>query len=841
MLKHSFTIALRELRHGYRGFWVFFSCLSLGVAAITAVTTLSTSMLNGIERDGRIILGGDLAIGQQFQDLSDEQVQQLSEAAESVTKYVELRTLMRTQNLENSILVSLKAVDDFYPLYGRFEIFDDVALFDALAVSDGIPGALVDESVVESGKASLGTLISIGKSQYQVRGIISNEPDRIGSSGSFAFWPRVLIHRSTLEDTGLVDFGSRSYYEYRLRLPDGDALNELRTQIEEQHPRFYVRDFHNASPDLTEIVQRLGILLSLAGLTTLLIGGIGASNAVRAYMNTRLPTIAILKCVGAPTRFVMRVYLIQIALLAAIGVGMGVVFGVGISILSAASLEAFLSVPISITFTPQIAALVITYGLLTAFLFSLWPLACSLETRPAALFRNVVTRESQSASWIYIAISIAIALLLAAIVTISAHEREFAVWFVLGITGAWIVFRVISASLIKMSQKIHRLRSPAARLAIANLHRPGASTSDIVLAVGLGLSVLVATAMVSSNLDRQMTALIPEKAPSFFFVGIQSAQLEEFKRLVLNANSVQDLDVLPYIPGQITKIKGMDPRAALVDEGSEWIIDDDGERTFSYTAKARDDGSLVSGEWWSEDYDGPPLLSIHIDVAQGFGLEIGDTITMNILGREITGAVHNVRDLSWRSMRLNFAIMLSPEPLRSIPHSSVGTVRVVDESELELQETIASTFPNVTVIRIKDALNRVNELMLRGRDAARGVSGLTIVAGILVLAGIVISENRRRAYESVLLKTIGASRRYILTAFSLEYLIQGGVAALAAIILGAVTSWAVVHSLMGWEWYFVFSSAAYTVVLGLMISCIMGMMGIWQALKHRPLEYLRNE
>lgn len=841
MLKNSFTIALRELRHGYRGFWVFFSCLALGVAAITAVTTISTSMLSGIERDGRSILGGDLAVGQQFQDLSDEQVQLLREAAESVTKFVELRTLMRPQNLENSILVSLKAVDDFYPLYGRFEIFDDADLFDALAVSGGMPGAIVDAAVIESGKASLGTVVSIGNSQYQIRGIIKNEPDRISSSGSFAFWPRIIIHRTTLEDTGLVAFGSRSYYEYRLRLPDADALNELRSHIEDRHPRLDVRDFHNASPNLTEIVQRLGVLLSLAGLTTLLIGGIGASNAVRAYMNTRLSTIAILKCVGASNRFVMQVYLIQIALLAAIGVALGVVFGIGVSILSAASIEAFLSIPISITFTPQIAALVIIYGLLTAFLFSLWPLACSLETRPAALFRNVVTSESQSASWLYIAISVAIALLLAAIVITSAHERRFAVWFVLGITGAWIVFRGMSALLIKISQKIHRLRSPAARLAVANLHRPGAATSDIVLAVGLGLSVLVATAMVSSNLDRQMTALIPEKAPSFFFVGIQSAQLEEFRREVLDANGVQDLDVLPYIPGRIIKMKGMDPRAALVDESSEWIIDDDGERIFSYTAEARDRDRIVNGEWWPEDYDGPPLLSIHIDVAQGFDLEIGDTITMNILGREITGTVHNVRDLSWRSMQLNFTIMLSPEPLRSIPHSSVGTVRVVDDSEFELQEAIASAFPNVTVIRIKDALNRVHELMLRGRAAARGISGLTIVAGILVLAGIVISENRRRAYESVLLKTIGASRRYILTAFSLEYLIQGGVAALAAIILGAITSWAVVHSLMGWEWYFVVSSAVYTVFFGLMISCIMGMTGIWQALKHRPLQYLRNE
>ncbi len=841
MLNKAITIALRDLRRGYGGFWVFFSCLALGVAAITAVTTISTSMLNGMDRDGRILLGGDLAISQQFKDLTDEQVQLLNQNTESLTKFIELRTLMRTTDLQSSILVSLKAIDDVYPLYGQLELFDGVSFFDALASLDNMSGAVVDESLIESKKVSLDDVITLGNSQFQVRGIIKNEPDRISSQGDYELWPRVIIHRDALAETGLVAFGSRSYFEYRMKLADSAAITDLYNLIQEEHPRLDVRDFHNASPDLTEVIERLGVLLSLAGLATLLIGGVGASNAVRAYMNTRLPTIAILKCVGASTRFVLRVYIVQLTILSAIGVGIGIVAGLGITFLSAASIETLLSVPISITFTPQIAVLVILYGMLTAFLFTLWPLACSLETRPAALFRNVITNESQRASWIYMVITLGIGVLLATIVILNAYEKSFSVWFVVGVTIAWIVCRGMSAVIIQIARKIPRLRSPAARLAIANLHRPGAATSDIVLAVGLGLSVLVATAMVSMNLDRQMTTLIPEKAPSFFFVGIQSAQLEEFNQLVENTAKIEDLNILPYIPGRITKIKGMDPVAAMVDEEGEWIVDDDGQRTFSYTAEALESGTIVEGDWWPENYEGPPLLSIHLDVATSFDLKVGDTITMNILGREIIGKVHNVRDLPWRSMQLNFAIMLSPEPLRSIPHSSVGTVRVIGDGEFQLQEAVASTFPNITVIRIKDVLNRVNTLILRGRNAARGISGITIIAGILVLTGIVISENRRRAYEGVLLKTIGASRRYILAAFSLEYLIQGSVAALIAVILGSIASWSIVTALMGWEWSFIGSSALYTVIIGLVISSTLGITGIWRALQHRPLQYLRND
>ncbi len=834
-------IALRDLRHGYRGFWIFFSCLALGVAAITIVTVLSSSLVKGIERDGRLILGGDIAVQQQFRGLTEEQLEQLVSDASEVAEFVELSTLFRTADAKNSILVSLKAVDSTYPLYGEVKIRGGGTLAQSIAWNSSAWGALVDPFLVESGRAEIGDLIEFGANTFTVAGVIEDEPDRIASSGRFAFWPRVIVHRDSLENSGLMGFGSRSNFEYRAMLKDGLDSADVVAEYQRQFPNLQVRDFQNASPNLSEVVRRIGVLLSLAGLTTLLVGGVGVSNAVRAYMDTRLATVAILKCLGGRSGFVFRTFLFQVFLLSAIGVAIGIAVGTAIAVFASAAIERLLSVPLEISLSPLLLATVVAYGLLTAMLFTLWPLACALNTTPAALFRNAISAQRQRASWKIAAITAAIAVLLAGIVIVTAHQKSFAVWFVIGVTVAWVAFRVISVLVMRLAKLANGRFPSVVQLALTNLHRPGAATADTVLAIGLGLSVLIATAMVSANLDQQISEMIPEQAPEFFFIGVQSGQMDEFRKLLDESGGVTQFTAMPYIPGRIIRVKGLDPYEALVDESGEWLIDDGGERSFSYTAEPLDNVRMVAGEWWPIDYRGEPLLSIHKEVADSFALAIGDEITMNILGREITGRVHNIRDLEWRSMQLNFAITLSPEPLRSVPHSNVATAHVLDEVEFAVQDLIASEMPNVTVIRVKEALDRVGSLIERARAVAQSVSVVTVAAGILVLAGIVVSENRRRAYESVLLKTIGASRRYILTTFSLEYLMQGTVAALAATLLGSLTSWAIIARLMGWEWSFIPLSAVNTAVFGLAIALGLGMLGIWRALQHRPLYYLRNE
>ncbi len=833
-------VALRDLRRGLRGFWIFLACLALGVMAITAVVTLSSSVLNGMARDGKILLGGDLAVSQQFRGLSDAQLALLQTYADVVASFVETRTLLRTDDISKNVLVSLKGVDDFYPLHGALTLNVDMPLAQALENRAGRWGVLIDESIAAAGNAAAGDLIALGDQQFEVRALIVNEPDRIGSSEGFAFWPRVMVHRDALEGTDLISQASRSFYEYRANLQPEVSVDKAVQELTAQFPLLEVRDFTNASPTLADVVNRLNVLLSLAGLTTLLVGGVGVSNAVRAYLDTRLSTIAILKNVGASAAFICGVYLTQILLLALLGIAVGITAGFLAIYFAAVAIEQALAIPVALTISISSLANVAAYGLLTALLFTLWPLGCALRTSPSALFRDVVAAEKRSAPWIFVWVSAIIAAALALLIVYSAYERSFAVWFVIGVSGAWLAFKLIGTVIIRSAERIGFRRWPMVRLAVSNLHRPGAVTSDIVLAVGLGLSVLITTVLVSANLDRQISSMIPQSAPSLFLVGIQAADFEAIKDVVDASEGVSEMNVLPYIPGRITAIKGMNPADALVEPDGAWLIDDNGERTFSYTAEPLANVELEQGQWWDPDYSGPPLLSIHTDVADSFDLGLGDTITMNILGRDVQGTVANIRGLEWRSMRLNFAIMLSPEPLRTIPHSSVATVYMDEQREYLLQDEIARRFPGVTVIRVKDAMERVGELLMRAQNAAQSISVLTIVAGVLVLAGIIVSENRRRAFETVLLKTVGASRQYVLGAYSLEYLAQGTITAGVAILVGAAASWAVVAGLMGWEWQFLLAPAVNTAVLGIAISLVLGMTGVWRALNHRPLYYLRN-
>ncbi len=833
--------ALRDFRRKHRGFWIFLSCLTLGVASITAVMAFASAVLGGIERDGRTVLGGDIALSTQFRPMSQEQLEFITPYSSEVTAYSEMRTLLRSEDSENSVLVELKSVDNAYPLVGEVQLRDNLDFKQAI-LSDGVNyGAVVDKALVDFKRLGMGSTITLGGTEFKVTAIIENEPDRIGGSENFGFWPRVIVHRDALKDSPLLLDDSIHNREYRLVLSEGVAIEALKLQLQDMFDEhsWDIRDVSDAAPSLREVIDRLSVLLSLAGLTTLLIGGVGISNAIRAYMESRMATIAILKCVGASGKFVLRMYLIQILLLSSIGILVGIGIGLLAQVVIASVVTRWVAVPVDFNLDLRVLAIVTAYGFVTASLFSLAPLGAALNTSPSALFRKTVSNIRRIVPKQFVITALVLTVILTVIAIGTAPEKRFAIWFVMGAVGAWLAFKFIGEMIVKAARQVSTRRSPVVRLAVANLHRPGSSTSDIVLSIGLGLTVLVTVALVSANMDKQINDMIQERAPTFFFLDVQAAQHDEFFGLLENTPGVVSIEKMPYVRGVITRVRGLDPAEALDDPDMEWLIE--GDRAFTFSRTAPENTELIMGEWWPEDYEGPPLLSIHEDVANSLELEIGHLVSMRILGRDITGEVYNVRRLEWESMELNFAIMLSPNPLQHSPYSYISTVEINGKDELLLQDQIAELFPNITVVRIKEVLERVSNYMKRARDTAQGVSFITVFAGILVLAGVVMSENRRRAYESVLLKTLGASRRYVLSAYSLEYLMQGTITATVAAVVGAVASWAVLTILMGWNWTFFPLSAASTAAVGLAASMAIGLFGVFNALNHKPLRYLRNE
>ena len=880
----ALRFAYRELRHGVRalrGFGVFLGCLALGVAAIAGVQSTASSIVNGLRADGREILGGDFALRSIYQDLAADDRLGLEQAAEAITHFAEMRTMARRPGAEASVLVELKAVDDRYPLFGRLETRGGdgarASLTASLARAGGMWGALVDPALADRLALGEGDALAVGGIEFEVRGIIEREPDRAGSGAPFGFWPRVLVSLDGLAATELLREGSLVYHQYAARLAPGVGLDALRAGLGEQFREagWQVRTYDNAAPGIQRMIGRLGSFLSLVGLTALLVGGVGVSNAVRAWLDTRLGVIATLKCIGASRSVVFRTYLSQLTVIAVLGVLAGLAVGALAPVAVGGLLETLLPVPIALGVYPDVLVLAVAFGLLTAVTFTLWPLSRAHETPAVALFRGVGLGVRPGRRT-HLAAALAGGTALAVLAVATAPNQWFAVWFIAGAALVLLVFRAAGWAVVRAARAAHRSTGaapvpygappmpppgrtvagpappthapstprrapwlgPRMRMAVANLHRPGNATADIVLSLGLGLTVLVAVALVEGNLRRDIAESLPRDAPAFFFVGVEADRIEPLRDTVEGIDGTRRFRSVPFLRGRIVGVNGLDPEAALVRNEHAWLIQ--GDRGLSYASVAPDN-LVVDGEWWPEDYAGPPLLSVDVDVIDAFDLELGDTITLNVLGREITAEVRHVRQVEWQGMQVNFALLLSPEPLRHAPHSYVATVAATPEAEVAVERTLVREFPQVTTVRVRDALSRVAELMGSVAAAARGVGGVTLLSGALVLAGAVAAGHRRRTYESVVLKVLGVGRRDVILIHAAEFALLGLVTGVIAAAAGTVTAWGVTTRVLDQDWTFLPGTVAGTVAFCVLLTLGVGLAGTWRALGESASPYLRNE
>ena len=900
----ALRFAARELRQGargLRGFGIFLTCLALGVAAIAGVLSTASSIVTGLRADGREVLGGDLAARAIYRDLAEEERAHLDRIAAAVAHFAEMRTMARRSVEDTSVLVELKAVDGAYPLFGRFRARRDdgtmVPMRAALERAGGAWGVLVDPALADRLGLQVGSPLVIGEIALEVRGVIEREPDRASSGGPFGFWPRVLMSLDALADSGLLREGSLVYHQYTVRLPEGGQAEAARKDLEERlrDGGWEVRTFEDAAPGIQRMVERLGSFLSLVGLTALLVGGVGVGNAVRAWLDTRLGVIATLKCIGASRRTVFAIYLSQLTALAGLGVLAGLAAGALAPVAVGRLLATLLPTPIALGVYPDVLALSALFGLLTAVTFTLWPLSRAHETPAVALFRGVGLGAHPGRP-AHLATALAGGAALAALAVVSAPDRAFAAWFTGGAALTLLAFRAAGWAVVRAARALHRAHRPGfspggrighgaggaaagtasgagaavpetatgrvedggggvetrrlpeprrrprlgprLRAAVSNLYRPGNATADIVLSLGLGLTVLVTVALVEGNLRRSIAESLPEDAPAFFFVGVEGDRIERFTETVSGIEGASRFRSVPFLRGRIVRVNGLDPEEALVNDEHSWVIESD--RGLSY-AETPPDNPVVAGEWWPEDYAGPPLISVDVDVVDAFELALGDTITLSILGREITAELRHVREVQWQGMQLNFALLLSPEPMRRAPHGHVATVSATPEAEARIEHTLAREFPAVTVVRVREALGRVAEIMGSIAAAARSVGGITLLAGALVLAGAVAAGHRRRTYESVVLKVLGVRRREVALIHMAEFGLLGLLTGVIAAFAGTATAWTVVTQVLDQEWTFLPGTVAATVVFCVVLTLGFGLLGTWRALGEPASPYLRNE
>ncbi len=846
----SFVYAMRELRGGLRGFAIFLACIALGVASIAGVNALAQSMTGGLANEGRAILGGDVSMELIQRQASDEEIAFLSGLGATVNERADLRGMARSGDEQRQTVVEIKAVDDPYPMVSELTFTDQSGalrtdLHTAMAQQNGIYGLLAEGTLVARLDIEVGDTIRLGEHAFQLRGVIDREPDRLSSG--FGFGPRAMISAAGLAASQLVQPGSLVEWEYTLAFPEAldDAdLAAFEAQANEVHPDagWRIRDRTEASPRLSGAISQFAQFLTLVGLTALVVGGVGVANAVRSFVEAKRRSIATFKSLGAAGPFVFRVQFFQVMAIAALGVAIGLVIGALVPFAVQTLFGDVLPVPLETRLYPNALGLAALYGVLVALAFALWPLGTVRDVPATALFRDVGGNSRRFPRWPYLAGAASAMIGLGAIAFLASDSRFIAAIYLAAAGVSFVVLRLVGWAVMALARRVPRPRATTVKLALGNIHRPGALTPSVVLSLGLGLTLLVALALIDANLRRQLTGSIPEVAPSFFFLDIQNTQLDAFTSLVAEEAPNATLETVPMLRGRLVSLNGIAARDFEAPPEAAWVLQ--GDRGITYEEFMPEGTVLTEGEWWPQNYTGEPLVSFIEEEGRQLGLQIGDTLTVNVLGREITARIANFREVEWQSLAINFVMVFSPNTLAGAPHAHLSTVtydeQQPDAVELDLLRTVTAAFPGITSVRISDALDEVNALVEDLALAVRGAASITLVASILVLAGALAAGHRHRLYDAVILKTLGATRGRILRAFLLEYALLGFAAALFGLGAGTLAAYAVLEFVMSAGFTFLPTVAFGAVGVALLLTVGLGLVGTWQILGQKPAPVLRN-
>ncbi|MBL6927902.1 MAG: ABC transporter permease [Rhodospirillales bacterium] len=837
-------LARRELRgglkSGFRGFRIFIACLALGVAAIAGVGSISESVVAGLRADARTLLGGDVELRLQHRAADAEQLVWLRDHSVRQSSTVRMRAMARpVGSADGRALVELKAVDAAYPLVGALMADPQIAQSELLARRDGVWGVAVDANLLTKLGIARGAHVRIGEAEFEVRAVITREPDRVASV--IAFGPRAMIAAAALEDTRLIQPGSQIRYYYRLALAPGTDVAAWIENVKTAFPQagWRIRGVDDAAPGIRRFIERLTLFLTFVGLSTLLVGGIGVGNATKSYLDGKTATIATFKCLGAPGHLVFAVYMLQIMGLAVLGIIAGLVFGAAAPALAMEALSGLLPVqPRGGIFAgPLLVAA--AFGVLTAATFALWPLARALDVPAANLFRAFIAPLEGRPRASYIIVVFIGAALLAALTVGTAADVRAALWFVGGATATFAVLRLAASAVMRLAARAPRPRGAEWRLALANLHRPGTSTPSTVVSLGLGLAVLVAVVLIEGNLTRQVDERLPKEAPALFFIDVQPHQTAVFDEMVTGTQGASNYRRVPSLRGRIIRIAGTVVEDAEIAPESRWAVR--GDRALTYAATPTKESKIIAGKWWAADYSGPPIISLDAGLARGFGVGLGDKLAFNILGREIEAEIVSLREIDWRSLRFDFAVIFAPGSLEGAPHTHIAAVHGSPETEAMIEKAVTDKFSNVSSIRVREALEAVSNILAGIGVAVRATASVTVLAGGLVLAGAVAAARRRRIYDAIVFKVLGATRTRILAAFLLEYGLLGLCTGLIAAAVGAITAWAVMVFLMQSEFVFFPVAVGLTVVACLAATLAVGFTGTWRALGQKAAPHLRNE
>jgi len=830
-------MAWRETRGAGRHFVYFVACVTVGVAAIVAVGSFARSLEVTVGRSAKALMGGDVEV-RASRPLSAEAAAAIAGLARegiAVTRVRELVAMAQAgpEASPRTQLVEIKAVEPGYPFYGRLVTDPDRPL--SALVGGG--RALVHDTLLARLGLEVGGRVRIGETDFTISGVISEEPDR--AVGVFSLGPRVLIAGEDLDATGLVRPGSRLRYRTLFRLPEGWDAGPFKEALAARLPDGAVRiaTYAQAQPGLRRFWDQLTMYLGLTGLVALMVGGIGVAVSVRAFVRSKLATIAVLKCLGAGWRQVLAVYLFQTLFLGLGGSLLGAALGSALQPVLSPFLARLVPLPVDLAVSPAAVFRGLAMGVGVTLLFALWPLLEIRRVPPALILRAPVEPIlAGRRPWLALG---PIAAGLAALALWQAGSWKIGGLFVAGLGGALVVLWS-AARLIVAAARHWPSGSLAWRQGVANLYRPGSHAGAVLVSLGLAVMLIVAVALLEGSLREELLSRSAGSAPAFFFIDIQPDQAVPFARLVRDHGGTA-VDLTPVVRSRLTAIGGAPITAEVRTRRDDpWYLTR--EYVLTWAAAAPGHNSVTAGRWWTpEEAAREPLISVEEEIARQLGVGIGGTLTFDVQGVAVTARVVNLRRVDWRSFNSNFFVIFSPGALGGAPATDIATAHVRPADESRVQSAVVAAFPNVTAIPVREVLARVAGVVDQIALAMRLVAAFSIASGLVVMAGALSITRYQRLYQSVILKALGATRGFLARVFAVEYALLGAGAGLCGTALAAALAWGVLRFALEVPSRWAPGTLALGVTTATALALGVGFLGTHRLLAQRPLGVLRGE
>lgn len=829
----AWTIARRELRGAFQPLVVVLLSLVIGVGTIATVGVLAASVRDSVRRDARALLGGDFVLESANVPVPDDDLERL------VGPDARLSTTVRTTALVTGpdgrrLAVAVKAVDSAWPLLGSVELDPPIPIATALEGD----GAVVEAPLMARLGVGIGDRLLLGKTSVRISASILREPDRL--AGFAGFGPRLLVNARTAERAGLIRPGALLRYEHRALIPQRE-LEPVLARLRELEPdaKWRLRTAATVEPSVARFSDRLASYLTLAGVASLIVGGLGMALAVSGYLASRRPSIAVLKALGATGGEVDAIYSVLLGAVTVSGVGLGLVLGQFVPFLLIAGLARLLPIPIQAGFHLEPLILAAATGLATAALFAGWPLATAREVSAASLLRAEVEPIREWPRGSRLGLLGLVALGLAGLVVASVDRPLLGVLFVGGALATIALLAGIGRILLLLVVPLFARAPVTLRLAARNLSRRGSGSLPVLVGFGAGLGALVTIGLVEANVRRELGVRLAERAPSHVVIDIQPDQWEPFQRLVAETPGAILLQSAPTLRARITRIKGEPVDRAQVAEHVRWTIDRD--RGLTWQATPPPGTELLAGSWWPPDYVGPPLVSIEGEVARGYGVGVGDTLAFNVLGRTLEARIANIRrEVNWAAGRLDFVFVLSPGVIDKAPHVRIAALELPTSSAPQFLDRLARELPNATPIEVGSIVRELGASLEKIALAIRIVAGITLLAGALVLAAALSAARRRHVQQTVLLKILGAPRSQIVRILLVEHLMLAGLAGVAAIVAGGLVAWAIVRFAFGMDWNVTWAPPVLVLALAAVLALSIGAASAWRLLGRPAASVLRS-